>query len=187
VPGLGCPDAIMWPVRQFLRTLGYDAQRWEAGINIGPTPRAMRILESRLFALNDRSGRRVSLVGKSLGGFLSRELAKLHPERVRRLILICAPVQHPVGNRAAPLLYALKDHYAPGIPRDLAALSRPAPIPTTALFTKSDGMISWQGCLEEPSAMAENIELPGAYHTTAAMHPLALRIMASRLAPPDRP
>jgi pimeloyl-ACP methyl ester carboxylesterase len=58
----------------------------------------MRILESRLFALNDRSGRRVSLVGKSLGGFLSRELAKLYPERVRRLILICAPVQHPAAT-----------------------------------------------------------------------------------------
>jgi len=186
VPGLACPDAIMWPVRRFLGTLGYDAQKWEAGINVGPTVRAMRILESRLFALNDRSGRRVSLVGKSLGGFLSRELAKLYPERVRRLILICAPVQHPAGNRAAPLLYALTDHFAPGISRDLAALSRPAPIPTTALFTKSDGMISWQCCLEEPSALAENIELPGAYHTTAAMHPLALRIMASRLALPDR-
>jgi len=186
VPGLGCPDAIMSPVRRFLRTLGYDAQKWEAGINVGPTPRAMRILESRLFAMNDRGGYRVSLVGKSLGGLLARELAKLHPERVRRLILICAPVQHPVGHRAAPLLYGCKAFYSPAISRDLAALSRPAPVPTTAFFTKLDGMLSWQSCLEVPGPLAENIELPGAYHTTAAMHPLALRIMAARLKLPDR-
>lgn len=186
VPGLACPDAIMWPVRRFLHTLGYEAQGWQAGLNLGPTPRAMRILQARLFALNDRTGRRVSLVGKSLGGLLCRELAKLYPDRVRRLILVCSPVQHPVGNRAAPLLYALKDFYAPGISRDLAALSQPAPVPTTALFTKLDGLISWQCCLEVPSPLAENIELPGAYHTTAAMHPLALRVMAARLALADR-
>jgi hypothetical protein len=59
-------------------------------------------------------------------------------------------------------------------------------VPTTALFTKLDGMISWQCCLETPGALAENIELLGAYHTTAATHPMALRIIAERLALPDR-
>ena len=56
----------------------------------------MRRLETSLFDLNDRTGRRVTLVGKSLGGMLVRELAKKHPERIQRLILICAPFVTPL-------------------------------------------------------------------------------------------
>jgi len=71
------------------------------------------------------------------------------------------------------------------IPDENASLSRSAPVPTTAFYTKNDGLVAWRCCLEKPSSLAENIELTGAYHTTAGMHPLALEIMAKRLALPD--
>jgi pimeloyl-ACP methyl ester carboxylesterase len=185
-PGMACGDFTSAPVRTFLKEIGYDAVGWDIGVNIGPTRRTMRTLEARLFAHNDRSGRRVSLIGKSLGGFIVRELAKRHPERIRRLILICAPIRHPIANRLAPAMYALAPLFDDGLPRDHKELSQPAPVPTTALYTKTDGLLAWQCCLEEAGPLAENIELTGAFHTTAAMHPLALRAMASRLALPDR-
>jgi len=107
-PGMFCNDLFMRPVCNFLQALNYDAQGWQVGLNFGPTKHIMGKLESRLFRLNDRTGRRISLIGKSLGGMVMRELAKKYPDRVRRLILLCAPVQHPVANRAAPFLYLLK-------------------------------------------------------------------------------
>jgi pimeloyl-ACP methyl ester carboxylesterase len=184
-PGAGGNDLIMASVRNFYRDLGYDAQGWKLGLNIGPLKHTVRGLENRLFELNDHSGQRVSLVGKSLGGMLMRELAKKYPQRVRRLILICAPIRHPMVSRLAPIFQALQPFIDPSFHDRPVELSRPAPVPTTALFTKWDGLLAWQCCLEEPGPFAENIELPGAYHTTAAMHPATLRIMAERLAIKD--
>lgn len=186
-PGIGSGDFGTLPVRRFVRALGYEAVGWELGANLGPTSHIVRGLEARLFALNERSGRRVSLIGRSLGGVLLRELAKRHPERVRRLILVCSPVRHPVPSLLAPLVHAFDGAYDPEYPRDPVALSRPAPVPTTALYTKTDGYIGWGHCLEEPGPLAENVELPGARHCTAAMDSLALRRVAERLAIPDRP
>jgi len=185
-PGIGCNDLILASVVKFFRNLNYDAQGWQIGINLGPTKRIMRRLEERLFALNDRSGRRVSLYGKSLGGMVVREIAKKHPNRVRRLILVCAPVQHPVATRVAPLFYALRPLFDSNISSSDAELSRPAPVPTTALYTKNDGLVAWQCTLEQPGPLAENIELHGAYHARAASRPQSLRIAAERLALPDR-
>jgi pimeloyl-ACP methyl ester carboxylesterase len=185
-PGMGCTDLFMRPVCKYFQALGYDAQGWKVGLNLGPTKRIMSRLESSLFSLNDHTGRRISLVGKSLGGMVMRELAKKYPDRVRRLILLCAPVQHPVVNRVAPLLYLLKPLFDESIPNSDEELSRPAQVPTTAFFTKNDGLVAWQCCLERPSSLAENIELLGAYHTTSGMEPFALRVMAERLALPDR-
>ncbi len=187
LPGMACPDLITAPTRRFYTALGYDARGWDLGFNIGPTRRMMTELSRRLLVLSDRSGRRVSLVGKSLGGLMARELAKKHPDRVRRLILVCAPIQHPIANRAAPLLYALRPFLDPTLSRDFAALSQPAPVPTTALYTKRDGLIAWQCCVETPTSLAENIELVSAYHTTAASSVEALRVVATRLAIADRP
>jgi pimeloyl-ACP methyl ester carboxylesterase len=186
LPGLGCPDLIMAPLHRFYAALGYATYGWELGFNFGPTPGIMPALRRRLFLLNDKSGARVSLVGKSMGGFLAKELARAHPDRVRRLALICAPIQHPVANRLAPILYALRPLFDSAIPRDLAVLSQPAPVPTTALHTKNDGLIAWQCCVEASGPNVENVEIEGAYHTTAATHPAALKIVAERLALPDR-
>lgn len=186
-PGIGAGDFGTSTVRRFYRSLGYDAVGWELGANLGPTRHIVRGLEARLFALNDRSGRRVSLVGRSLSGVLLRELAKRHPDRVRRLILVCSPVRHPVPSPLAPLVHAFDRFYDVEYPRDPETLSRPAPVPTTALYTKIDGYIGWGHCLEQPGPLAENIELPGARHCTAAMDSLALRLVAERLAIPDRP
>jgi pimeloyl-ACP methyl ester carboxylesterase len=185
-PGILAGDYSTAPARRFFRRLGYDAQGWGLGPNLGPTRRIVQGLEARLFALNDRSGGRVSMIGRSLGGILLRELAKSHPDRVRRLILVCSPVRHPVPSLLAPVLHRFDRFYEPSYPREPALLNRPAPVPTTSFYTRIDGFLAWQHCLEEPSTIAENIELPEAGHCSAGLHKPALRLAASRLALPDR-
>jgi len=180
-PGIGAGDISTWPIRRFVGRLGYQACGWELGANLGPTHKIVTGMERRLAELNDRTGQKVTLVGRSLGGVLFRELAKMHPERVRRLILVCSPVHHPVASLLAPLVLWFDRFYSLAFSRDPALLSLPAPVPTVAFHTKSDGYIAWQHCVEQPSALVENIELPGAGHCTASLHPLALKVIASRL------
>ena len=183
-PGILTGDLTTASMRGFIARLGYAAHGWGRGVNLGPTRRVVAGIERRLMELNDRSGRRVSLVGLSLGGVYLRELAKRHPDRVRRLFLICCPTRYPVASRITPLLIALEAFYDPAHPRSPEALSRPAPVPTTAFYTRRDGFLAWQCCLES-GAMAENIEVTSG-HCAAGRTPLTLRILARRLAEPDR-
>jgi pimeloyl-ACP methyl ester carboxylesterase len=182
-PGIFTGDFATASLRAFIANLGYATHGWGLGINVGPTRRATRGIEQRLFALNDRTGRRVSLVGLSLGGVYVRELAKRYPDRVRHLFLVCSPTRHPVASRIEPLIRALEALYDPSFPRSPEALSRPADVPTTAFYTRRDGFIAWQCCLES-GPLAENIEVDSG-HCIAGRMPLALRVMATRLAEPD--
>jgi hypothetical protein len=60
----------------------------------------------------------------------------------------------------------------------------PPPVPATAIFTRSDGIVAWQGCLEQPGPQSENIEVEGS-HCGLGHNPLALHAIADRLAQPE--
>mgnify|MGYP003385731477 CR=1 FL=1 len=186
IPDMIANDLITSPPRKYFKALGYNAVGWKLGANIGPTKRIMNGLERQLFDYNESSGRRVTLVGKSLGGLIAREIAKKHPDRVRRLVLNCSPLRHPVISHKAPIMYALRSFFDPSIPSDFEQLSQPAPVPTTAFHTKMDGILAWQSCMEFEGPNVENIELPKAYHCTASMNKIFLTTLAERLACPDR-
>jgi pimeloyl-ACP methyl ester carboxylesterase len=179
-PGVCTGDFATASVRGFLTRLGYAAHGWGLGLNLGPTRRTVQGIERRLFALNEQSGRPVSLIGVSLGGLYLRELAKRHPDRVRHLFLVCSPTRYPVVSRVATLLLAFEGFYDPLYPRRPEDLNPPAAVPTTAFFTRRDGFLAWQCCLET-GPLAENIEIDSG-HCVAPSLPLTLRILAARLA-----
>jgi hypothetical protein len=60
-------------------------------------------------------------------------------------------------------------------------LRQAPPVPTTSLYSRSDGIVAWQCSMNEPGPMAENIEVP-ASHTGMGVNPLALYATADRLA-----
>ncbi len=184
-PGVGTGDFATASMRGFIGRLGYATHGWSLGLNLGPTARVVRGLERRLFDLNERHGRRVSLVGISLGGVYQRELAKRYPERVRRLFLVCSPTRHPVASNIGALLFAFERFYDPDYPRAPEALNAPAPVPTTAFYTRRDGFLAWQCSIETPGPMAENIEINSG-HCVAGRTVDTLRAIATRLAQPDR-
>jgi pimeloyl-ACP methyl ester carboxylesterase len=185
LPGLFAGDFSTAPLRAFLRALCYDARGWKLGLNRGPSPRLRGPLEERLLHLHRRHGRRVSLIGWSLGGIYARELARAHPERVRCVITLGSPFRDVSATHAARLV-ALRPGGRPlreaTALRD--ALARPLTVPSTAIYSKTDGIVAWRSCLEVPGPLRESVEV-ACSHTGMGFHPAALGVIADRLAQPE--
>ena len=133
-----------------------------------------------------RSGRKVSLIGWSLGGLYARQLAKLRPDEVRIVVTLGSPfAAHPCSTNAWRV-YELASGKRAGRPRSRfrCRLVEPPPVPTTAIFSRSDGVCAWRRCVERPSALTENIEVQGS-HFGPGHHPAAVHAVADRLAQPE--
>src|SRR4051795_2439615 len=91
LPGLLAGDGSTTAVRGVLRRLGYDVHGWELGRNLGPTEKVVRGMDRRLQELAQRQGRRVSVVGWSLGGIFARTLARRSPHLVRQVVTLGSP------------------------------------------------------------------------------------------------
>ncbi len=171
-------------LRQWLAHLGYAPYPWELGVNIGPTDKILHGSVARLRALQARHGRTVSLIGHSLGGVLAREAAKRAPEAARQVITLCSPFQPPVASTVELLVRFFGPWHSADVPALWDQVATPPPVPSTAIYTRDDGIVSWQSCLERPGAQRENIEIAGC-HTTMASNTRALVVIADRLALPE--
>ena len=87
-PGLSASDTSTLPLRGYLLGLGYDVSGWNQSYNFGPRAGVLQEARRQVQAACDASGRKVSLVGWSLGGVYARELAKELPHCVRSVITI---------------------------------------------------------------------------------------------------
>ena len=180
LPGLAANDLTTLPIRTFLKDRGYDALPWEQGVNLGPRPGVLDALRARLRALH-ADGRKVSLVGWSLGGVYARELAKEMPELVRCVITLGSPFSGPPqATNAWWLFERVSGHPEPDAAMQ-AALRVAPPVPTTSIYSRTDGIVAWQCSLNPRGALCENIEVP-ASHIGLGLNPLALVAMADRLA-----
>jgi pimeloyl-ACP methyl ester carboxylesterase len=177
-------DAQTRPLRRFLAGCGYLAYGWGLRRNIGPTDAVLLGLERRLDEIGRRHGRRVSLIGHSLGGVLARELAKARPQDVRQLILLASPVVQPTASPLEPVYRLLARWHSDAAARSPAQLNAPPEVPVTAIFTRTDGIVAWRSCLEASGPHRECVEVRGA-HGTLVRNPAAWRIIADRLAQPE--
>jgi pimeloyl-ACP methyl ester carboxylesterase len=183
LPGLFAGDSSTAIMRRFLRRLCYDARGWKLGVNMGPKAELREALDRLLNHLVERHGRSVSLIGWSLGGIYARELARAHADRVRLVITLATPFRDISATHAARLVRpggrALHES------RELRAyLRRPVPVPTTSIYSRTDGIVAWQSCLEEEGPMRENVEVECS-HTGMGFHPDTLERVADRLAQPE--
>jgi pimeloyl-ACP methyl ester carboxylesterase len=185
LPGLFAGDFSTAPLRRFLRDLCYDARGWKLGLNRGPTRTLREKLDARLRYLAERHGRRVSLVGWSLGGIFARELARAHPERVRLVITLATPFRDISATHAVRLVPLRPGGRPLHEAHELrAALRRPIPVPTTSIYSRSDGIVHWQSCLEEEGPQRENIEV-SCSHTGMGFHSEVFAVIGDRLAQPE--
>lgn len=155
LPGWMTGDIATAPMRRLLRRLGYAVTGWELGRNVGPTEETRRELPRRLRALKEATGGPVSLVGMSLGGVLARRLAREHPALVRRVVTMGSPFRQ----------------YETGL--------GPLPVPSTAIYSRGDGIVDWQTCLDADGG--ENVEVRGS-HCGLGHNPLVAKIVVTRLA-----
>jgi pimeloyl-ACP methyl ester carboxylesterase len=184
LPGLMADDLSNQALRAYLTSLGYVTRGWGLGRNIGPTDAVLDGMPVLLQDMAAATGGPVSLVGWSLGGIYARELARDHPHLVRQVITLGSPfaLVDPRQSRAEPAFRRRSRRHAhsdrvPG--RD--QLSRPIPVPSTAIYSRSDGIVHWRACMQEPAADRENIEVACA-HLGFGVDPATLWAVADRLA-----
>ena len=92
LPGLLASDLSTQPLRSFLKSHGYAAHGWKQGRNLGLRSGVERSMLERVEELYDRhGGRKISLVGWSLGGIYARQIAKRVPDKVRSVISLGSP------------------------------------------------------------------------------------------------
>jgi pimeloyl-ACP methyl ester carboxylesterase len=142
LPGFATHPVRMRYMARQLEKAGHKVKRWGLGFNFGPTPENFEILERRLDILYRRFDEPVFLVGWSLGGLFARELAKRHPDQVEKVITMGSPFSgNPRANNAWRIYQFITGHSvdAPPVAGDTAA--KP-PVPTVALWSPKDGIIS---------------------------------------------
>lgn len=187
LPGFMASNTSTVPMRRLLRKLGYEAHGWDSGRNIRVDNALIGRLEAQLERLNDTSGRKVSLVGWSLGGVLARELAKLHPDRVRLVISLGSPISDDRNHTNASRLFEMLNGKEPEPMRGgrFRGLDTAPPVPTTSILTKTDGIVHWRGSVQKPTHSAtENIEVH-ASHCGLGVNPSVMVAIADRLAQPE--
>ncbi len=157
LPGFTASDQSTRILRQYLRSIGYDARPWNLGRNLGLREiGAFDALHEELVRVSDNAGQRVSLIGWSLGGVHARNLAKRAPQQVRQVISLGSPLGRSPG----------------------------AGVPCTAIYSRSDGIVAWRMAMEELSPLTDNIEVYGS-HCGLGFNPAVYYAIADRLAQPD--
>ncbi|MGY1815653.1 esterase/lipase family protein [Blastococcus sp. SYSU D00820] len=186
LPGLLADDASTRALRSVLRRLGYRVHGWRLGRNIGPTPACVNGMRRRLDDLSDRYGRPLSLVGWSLGGIFARELARQTPDSVRQVVTLGSPFRltRHSQTRATPVFERFSHLHVDTLSLPLQSETAPMPVPATSIYSRQDGIVHWQTCLETPGPRTENIAVY-ASHLGLGHHPAVLYALADRLAQPE--
>jgi pimeloyl-ACP methyl ester carboxylesterase len=183
VPGFLASDLSMRPMRRYLRELGYDAYAWKMGRNIGGVSRMRAALKDRLAGIHAATGRKVSIVGWSLGGVYARDLALQAPDMVRCVITLGSPFAGDVRATNVTRLYEALSGEAVEDQSELrAAIAGDLPVPASSIYSRTDGVVNWHTCLLRPSDTAENIEVHLASHIGLGVNAAALWAVADRLA-----
>ncbi len=166
-PGLLASDMSTVPLRGFLRWLGYDVRGWDLGRNHGPTEAVLAGLPRAR-------------------GVYAREMARRHPRQVRQVITLGSPfaLQDPRQSHAHGPYQRLSFLHAPD--RKLPTReqrTRPLNVPSTSVYSRWDGVVSWRACIEPETALHQNVEVRCS-HLGFGVDPATLWLVADRLAVP---
>ena len=185
LPGLIASDVSTRLLRDFLTRRGYDVHGWGLGRNFGPRPGVEEAMLAMIDRLHAQSGRKVSLIGQSLGGAYARLLAAQRPDAVRSVITLGSPVTgHPRSSNAWRV-YEFTSGKSSVDPQRWRQVTQPPQVPTTSIYSRSDGVVAWQSSIESSELPhTENIEVVSS-HVGMAVHPLVLFAVADRLAQPE--
>lgn len=181
LPGLMASDSSTRALRAVLKARGYAVKGWGLGRNYGLRDGVQESVIDLLTDMHETHGRKVSLVGWSLGGIYARELAKEAPDEVRCVVTLGTPFTgHPRATNAWRFYELVSGHQTHDAEL-LAEVRRPPPVPTTSIYSRTDGIVAWECSINPPGhPHTENIEVR-ASHLGMGMNPLALYAIADRL------
>lgn len=185
LPGFAANDKLTGRLRSHLSRRGWNVHGWGLGSNHGLTDAIVTGLPTRFAELTVRYDEPVSVVGWSFGGLLARWLAHEHPDQVRQVVCLGSPWRaEGERTRATGMFEKSRDKHgiAPGAREIVDQLRGPVPVPLTAVWSKSDGIVPWRGCRVDPSTdpVAENVEVLSS-HVGLVANPLVLATVVDRL------
>jgi len=180
-PGFVASDRSTRPMRGLLKDLGYKTYGWGLGRNLKFNDQREADMRALLKTVFEKHGQKVSLIGWSLGGVFAREIAKANPIYVRSVITLGSPISGDLDHSSATRLY----EFFNGAPSKamktrLTEIAKAPPVPTTSIFSKTDGIVAWRGSLQKPDGLTENIRIP-ASHIGLGVNPLVMYAIADRL------
>jgi pimeloyl-ACP methyl ester carboxylesterase len=195
LPGFMADEGTLIALKLFLENRGYGVQTWGFGRNVGFSSRYATALQQKIRYMHHTSGRKVSLVGWSLGGLFAMYGAHEAPDSVRSLVTIGSPVTFdPQGSQSPPLVKALYRVIAHPMGTSahvhhLRAKNlrgpKALPVPISCLYSLTDGVVPPQeATIDGNPALHENIRVPGS-HLGLGFNALVLWIVADRLAQPE--
>ena len=185
-PGFTAGDRSTAPLRKVLRELGYRTYGWGSGVNIGPTTAILTGLVRRLDRAYRRDERPATLIGWSLGGIYARELARAYPSRVRSVVTLGSPIQMTGADRsgASRMWETMQQYHERGFARPERDARKPAlAMPSTSIYSRTDGVVDWRASLIERTDRSENIRVIGS-HVGLGFNSAVAYAVADRLAQP---
>ena len=185
-PGLGTDGTAVAPLRRHCESLGYAAADWGCGYNTGPQGDVdawLAELAAHTAEMLSPFEQSATLIGWSLGGLYARELAKQLWPQVRQVITIGTPFNAAADHSNVGWIFRLLSGETPAYGPALSARLRSAPpVPTTSIYSRSDGVVAWQTCRHDEAAhQVEDIEVQGS-HIGMGWNPAVLRVVGDRLA-----
>ena len=186
-PGFLASSRSTKPLRNYLADLGYKSHRWKLGNNMGYSHELHDAMRDRVIELVERYGKNISLIGWSLGGVYARELAREMPDIVRQVITLGSPFRgHPSSSNIHKIFEMISEVPYEALPDEfLQHMAKAPPVPTTALYTRGDGVVAWQSTVELSDRYdVENVHVGGA-HLGLGFNPRVLVAVADRLALPE--
>lgn len=183
LPGFMATDKSTSPLRKHIDSLGYTTYGWDIGRNFGKEE-YLDILTNKMKHIHALHGEQVTLIGWSLGGVFARQLAKAYPDAVRQVMTLGSPFRNVMESNNASWMHQLLrggKNVSAADEKLLLDIPHPAPVPSTAIYTKGDGIVPWEYCLEkEEGPIHQNIQVRGS-HIGLGFNASVLQIIADRL------
>src|SRR5438309_599182 len=180
-PLMGDPARVAAVIGRAL-TAWYPRARYLVGTDAQLIALTGMVLPTAVRDRRARHGRKLSIIGWSLGGIYARELARRFPADVRQVITLASPFRAPSASSVARFYRRGRRNGARPEPR--APLGAPLPVPSSSLYSRSDGVVAWRSCLQDAGRLAENIEVRSS-HCGMGHHPGVLLRIADRLSQPE--
>ncbi len=197
IPGFLGTDLYLNELHAWLGRIGYSPYFSGIGINADcPNILIQRRVTETIERALDETGRKIHLIGHSLGGVIARSIAGSRPKDIASVITLVSPIRGTVANRAvvhaadAVRLRILQEHGDGVLPRCYTGLCTcnfidslrrevPDAMLQTAIYSRYDGIVDWRYCMTmNPGS---DFEVPGT-HIGMAFNPAAYSIVAERLA-----
>jgi triacylglycerol lipase len=197
IPGFLGTDLYLTELHGWLGRIGYRPYFSGIGINAEcPNLLIQRHLRDTIETAVQETGRKVHLIGHSLGGVIARSLANQRRKDVASVITLASPFRGTVTNRTvlhaaeAVRMRILQEHGQGVLPTcytgrctcnfiDSLRRDVPSRMLETAIYTRHDGIVDWRYCMTRNRDV--DFEVPGT-HIGMAFNPAAYMIVAERLA-----